>query len=80
MEYKPILVIYYPESVVTDYAKDFLRAQASELEKAWGYNVLLMATEEGPRAEILSVDKATVIEDIQKYIDLKLIKNDKSST
>lgn len=74
-EYKPFLVIYSPSSVIDD-IKSRIFDECKRLEEETGYNILLIPTNEQPRAEIISVDKATVVEDIQKYIDLKFEENE----
>jgi len=66
IEYKPILVLYINE-------QDFNRVMQDipGLTEKIEYFVIVIPTSGDPKAEIISVDKATVVEDIQKYIDLK---------
>ena len=65
-EYKPIVVVYadlFSFSVDTSALKD-------GLNKAGYENILVFgALDIEPRVEIISVDKATVVEDIRKYIN-----------
>lgn len=67
-KYKPILVIYYDIKEV-----DQILPLGDGLREKFGYPVLMMGSAGSElRAEIISVDKATVVEDIQKYIDTKI--------
>lgn len=52
-----------------------MKKEGDRIEKETGYTVLFLTTESNFRAEIISVDKATIVEDVQKYIDLKLEEN-----
>lgn len=72
-EYKPILVLYMPIYRMPQSQLAELKRNISENEI--NYSILIVDCET-PKAEIISVDKATVVEDIQKYIDLKLEEND----
>ena len=76
MEYKPILVIYYPQNI-DESDREHMMSTLLQVEVQTGYHVLSISTSGEPRAEIISVDKATVVEDIQKYIDLKIKENEK---
>jgi hypothetical protein len=66
-EYKPILVLYVDSSMLLSALE--IRP---EIKEKCGYESLILTVEENPRAEIISVDKATIVEDIQKYINLKI--------
>lgn len=68
-EYKPILVFYFKEN----FSRDEWQGVCHEIEKVkerTGYEVISFQGCDTTKAEIISVDKATVAEDIQKYIDL----------
>lgn len=73
-EYKPIMVWYFVVENLQQY--DMVFKLAKEKEEELGYSILLFGVndEKYVRVEIISVDKATVVEDIQKYIDEKLEK------
>jgi hypothetical protein len=72
-KYKPILVLYLNYSDSKEQEK--INQECHQIKEKWGYNVLILPTnDDTSRAEIISVDKATVVEDIQKYIDLKIVK------
>ena len=43
------------------------------MQQRTGYEIIYLSSEE-PKVEIISVDKATIVEDVQKYIDLQSIK------
>jgi hypothetical protein len=72
-DYKPILVFYLTSDSVPS-TKDM-----EQIKTKSGYeNVLIFAGPEiEPRVEIVSVDKATVVEDIQKYIDTKFFEQER---
>ena len=69
-EYKPILVFYLEEAGDKDMAsiKEFI-----EENNKFGYEnvVVICGVNIESRVEIISVDKATIVEDIQKYINSK---------
>jgi hypothetical protein len=73
--YKPILVVYFDPARFCNAAQyeDFHKS-IKDLSVKSGYkNVILFGSPDcEARLEIISVDKATVVEDIQKYIDMKL--------
>ena len=71
-EYKPIMIIYLQYEAHRDFVKN--ESNIDNLKAKYGYPVIFMSVDSGDkqRVEIISVDKATVVEDIQKYIDLKL--------
>lgn len=72
-QYKPILVLYIKDLILMSMdMKNQLQQQVAQMKDDLGYNILLFPGNEY-KAEIISVNKATVVEDIQKYIDLKLI-------
>lgn len=77
-KYKPFLVIYYPFQI-DSHSKVVMAKEGKRIEDETGYHVLFLAVASNFRAEIISVDKATVVEDIQKYIDLKLIENENTN-
>ena len=79
--YKPILVVYF-DPIRFENKEQFKAFQESikDLSGKSGYeNVILFGSPDcEARLEIISVDKATVVENIQKYIDIKLFeKKDK---
>ena len=73
-EYKPILVFYFKE--IYDMQEwDYISKEIEKVKENSGYSaVISMQGCLESRVEIISVDKATVVEDIQKYIDLQSIK------
>ena len=58
------------EDTITE--EDF-RKELIQLQERTGYEIIYLKSEES-KVELLSVDKATIVEDIQKYIDLQSIK------
>ena len=72
-EYKPILVFYLPLFEMEAAQIESLKKQFIITQERTGYEIIWMYSEE-TRVEIISVDKATIVEDIQKYIDLQSIK------
>lgn len=72
-EYKPILVFYLPLFEMEAVQTESLKKQFITIQERTGYEIIWMHSEE-TRVEIISVDKATIVEDIQKYIDLQSIK------
>lgn len=76
-KYKPILVVYFDPARFcnTTQYEDFHKS-SKDLGVKLGYkNVILFGSPDcEARLEIISVDKSTVVEDIQKYIDMKLFK------
>jgi hypothetical protein len=66
-EYKPILVLY-----VENKLSELTMEARNEIKEKFGYEGLIIPVKENQRAEIISVDKATIVEDIQKYINLKI--------
>jgi len=71
-EYKPILVFYLSRPLDS---KSF-----NEIKEATGYNVISICTDTNERVEIISVDKATVVEDVRKYLKDQLIKSNNNGT
>lgn len=74
-EYKPILVCYFKVESLKHYST--VSEVMTDLANKSGYELLLLfgvSDEKYARVEIISVDKATIVEDIQKYIDLQSIK------
>lgn len=73
-EYKPILICYFKVESMQQYQN--VKEVMIALAEKYGYELLLfgVSDEKYARVEIISVDKATVVEDIQKYIDLQSIK------
>jgi len=71
-QYKPILVFYFEGDSPQE--RDFID-EAIKSREGFGYEniIVIMRPNIESRVEIVSVDKATVVEDIQKYIDLKII-------
>lgn len=70
-EYKPILVFYIPD-------RKQLEAQIphiKEYAEINGYDVLIWDKASSERLEIVSVDKETVVTDLQQWID-KTLEND----
>lgn len=66
-QYKPILVFYHPKM---DYEQsNKFTETCKKIEEDTNYSIIRIQVANGFRAEIISVDKATVVEDIQKYID-----------
>lgn len=49
-----------------------MQQELERVKKRTGYEVIFFQGSEDGRAEIISVDKVTIVEDIQKYIDLNL--------
>ncbi len=72
-EYKPILVFYLSIFEMKESQLELFRRGMIQLQERTGYEIIYIHSEES-RVEIISVDKATVVEDIQKYIDLQSIK------
>lgn len=72
-EYRPILVLYTDISIQ---GKEFVNDMMERIKRESGYPVMIFHSIDNQRAEIISVDKSTVVEDIQKYIDLKLKKDE----
>lgn len=73
--YKPILVLYLKDFEKSSLdKKENVINQVSALSEEVVMGVIILSTEGENRAEIISVEKATVVEDIKKYIDLKLNK------
>lgn len=68
MKYRPILVFYYHDR---DRMGDSEKEKIKEFAIQKGYEVLLWAgvKEENERVEIISMDSATVITNLQEYID-----------
>jgi S-adenosylmethionine synthetase len=75
-EYKPILVFYFSE--IDNQAMSDLSKSVNETAKKFGYDNVFMFFDASTqsRVEIISVDKATVVEDVQKYIDSKVVKSE----
>lgn len=69
-EYKPILVFYFKEHFSQE-EWPYICKGIEKVKERTGYEVISLQGSEDNRAEIISVDKATIVEDIQKYIDLK---------
>lgn len=81
-EYKPILVFYLPIDLMGEAQFQTIKKEIIQVKEKTGYEIIFMSTESEGRVELLSVNKATIVEDIQKYIDLQSIKeksNDKSN-
>ena len=76
--YKPILICYFDHSKFEEDQEQLSHFHESvrEIAAKSGYENVVMFGAIGceSRLEIISVDKATVVEDIQKYIDMKLFK------
>ena len=72
-EYKPILVFYITIFEMNESQLELFRKEMIQLQERTGYEIIYIHSKES-RAEIISVDKATTVEDIQKYIDLQSIK------
>jgi hypothetical protein len=74
--YKPILICYFDHSKFEEGQEQLSHFHESirEIAAKSGYENVVMFGAIGceSRLEIISVDKATVVEDIQKYIDMKL--------
>ena len=74
-KYKPILVCYFDHSQFEGEGQlsDF-NESVKEVAQKSGYENVVMFGVVGcvTRLEIKSIDKATVVEDVQKYIDMKL--------
>lgn len=68
-EYKPILVFYIPLFEMEDIQREAFRKELILLQGRTGYEISYLDSKQ-TKVEIISVDKATVVEDIQKYIDL----------
>lgn len=70
--YKPIVVIYLHELDISEI--DRFKTHLKPTFKKAGYEniIILMSDDFEERVEIISVDKATVVEDIKKYINTKL--------
>lgn len=68
-EFKPILVIYLPSNAPMEKLLETKKVllKNPDIRK---YPILVILTEGESRVEIISVDKATVVEDIEKYIEL----------
>ena len=74
-EYKPILMFYFNHEGMEQEHIDKLKTTCEEIARKFGYdNSLYIVGDTETRVEIISVDKATVVEDIQNYIDLQLTK------
>lgn len=76
-EYKPVMVFYFNKQDKTTFSDMYdLQVMSKISADKCGYENSLCLFEEGiqSRVEIISVDKATVVEDIQKYIDDKYLK------
>ena len=72
-EYKPILVFYLPFDRMEQVQTEAFRKELIQMQQRTGYEIIYLSSEE-PKVEIISVDKATIVEDIKKYIDLQSIK------
>lgn len=74
--YKPILICYFDHSKIKEEELSYLNQSVKEIAMKSGYENFVMFGALGceARLEIISVDKSTVVEDIQKYIDMKLFK------
>ena len=72
-QYKQILVFYLPLFEMEAAQIESLKKQFITMQERTGYEIIWMHSEE-TRVEIFSVDKVTIVEDIQKYIDLQSIK------
>lgn len=79
-EYKPIMVVYLDsrESNLQHELQDIYQ-KLDKVRENTGYEIIVLSIEGQARVEIISVDKATVVEDIQKYIDLKIENRQDSS-
>lgn len=74
-KYKPILICYFDHSKFEGQGQlsNFNETIREVAEKCGYENILMFGIIDcKPRLEIISVDKATMVEDIQKYIDMKL--------
>jgi hypothetical protein len=72
-EYKPVMVFYMKDfEYSTDETKGGVLESLKKLKEELGYSTLVIPIEGENRVEIISVDKATIVEEIQKYIDLKI--------
>lgn len=72
-EYKPIMVFYLNFRYNKGHKENWEEIEKI-VEKSGYENFIMVYGDSEPRVEIISVDKATVVEDIQKYIDEKLEK------
>jgi hypothetical protein len=75
-EYKPILVVY----IIVQSEKHYKEIQdVFRPMKEKGFDIIFVEVteEKNIRVEIISVDKATVVEDIQKYVDENTLKHKK---
>jgi hypothetical protein len=74
-EYKSILILYFKEHFSRE---EWFRVcqEIEKIKERTGYEVVSFQGSDENKAEIISVDKATIVEDIQKYIDLKTEKNE----
>ena len=76
-QYKPILIFYIEGLADLDSeSKMSLMKQIAGMKEELGYDIIVLPGREN-KAEIISAYKATKVEDIQKYIDLKFIENGK---
>jgi len=73
VEYKPILVFYVKDKKKIDDQIGSIKKYASDN----GYDVLIWGEASTERLEIVSVDKETVITDLQKWIDKEIKKHNK---
>ena len=74
-KYKPILICYFDHSKFENQEQlSQFNKSVKEVAKGSGYKHVVMFGVVGceSRLEIISVDKATVVEDVQKYIDMKV--------
>ena len=73
--YKPILVFYVLDRTRLN---DAQTEQIQEFARQKGYEVLIWGGVDNERVEIISVDSATIITDLQEYIDniVKELKNE----
>ena len=78
-KYKPIVILYLDHSNLDESSHKSITEEFKKGVENAGYkhSVIFGGIDMTPRVEIISVDKATIVEDIQKYIDLKIEENDK---
>lgn len=71
IDYKPILVIYLKGNFVKEEWAEVVY-QLEKTKERTGFEIFCFQNCDENKAEIISADKASIVEDIQKYIDLNL--------
>lgn len=70
-KYKPLLVFYMKE--MDSPTMENVDSNLKRVKEETGFNIIVIRTEGEQKVELLSIDKATVVEDIHKYLEEKIL-------